>query len=256
MRQVVSNLRPNAIKFTPKGGRIKVGVAKIESEVEITVSDSGQGISVEFLPHVFEAFRQQDAAMNRRTQGLGLGLAICRHLVELHGGKITAESEGAGKGAIFRVCLPIMAVIGAPMSSERISPPPDSPPPRNELVGRSLLMVEDDPDSRELIRVILSSAGAQVTVCPDAKTALGVLASSPPFDLIVSDVGLPEIDGLEFMRRYRASATHRTPAIALTAFTRATDRTSALMAGFQAHVPKPVDPEELVATIVALLPAR
>lgn len=252
LRQVLANLLTNAVKFTPKGGAISVRLAKSGSDVEVVVTDTGQGISADFLPHIFEAFRQEDSKMNRRTQGLGLGLAIARHLVEAHGGKITAESPGEGKGSTFRIVLPVMAVLSSP-SSDRISPPPDSPPTRMELQGRTVLVLEDDADSRELIRVILANAGAAVTTVPDAKTALGLLVSSPPFDVIVSDIGMPEVDGLEFMRRHRAASTHRTPAVALTAFTRPADRTAALQAGFQSHVPKPVDPDELVATIAALL---
>jgi chemotaxis family two-component system sensor kinase Cph1 len=252
LRQIIANLLTNAVKFTPKGGAISVRLAKSGSDVELMVTDTGQGITSEFLPHIFEAFRQEDAKMNRRSQGLGLGLAIARHLVELHGGQISAASEGEKKGSTFRVTLPITPFLATP-STDRLSPPPDSPKIRNELEGKTVLVVEDDTDSRELIRVIIASAGAQVTTVNDAKTALGLLASSPPFDIIVSDVGMPDIDGLDFMKRYRAATAHKTPAIALTAFTRPSDRTAALQAGFQSHVPKPVDPDELVATIVALL---
>lgn len=254
LRQVVANLLTNAVKFTPKGGTITVRLVREDSDYEISVTDTGQGIDAAFLPHMFEAFRQADAAMNRRSQGLGLGLAIVKKLVELHGGTITAESLGVGQGSTFRVRFPITPFTGTP-TADRSSPVPMSPVPRSELAGLRILSVEDDRDSRELIRHMLESCKATVTSVQDAQTALAVLATQE-FDFIVSDVGLPEMDGLQFMRQVRSrgsDAAKRAPAVALTAYTRAVDRTAALNAGFQAHVPKPVDPDELIATIISLM---
>lgn len=260
LRQVVANLVTNAVKFTPKGGRITVRLLQSGSDVELVVEDTGKGIEPTLLPHVFEAFRQGDSSMSRRSHGLGLGLAIVKKLVELHGGRISVESEGAGTGSIFRVHLPITALL-AP-SRDRLSPSEPLSPVRAPavLVGVSALVVEDDPDSRELISHLLATEDANVTAVGDAPAALAVL-STQRFDVIVSDVGLPEIDGLELMRRFRAQPeeqAQRTPAVALTAYTRASDRTAALLAGFQAHVPKPVDHDELVATLLSVLgrPAR
>lgn len=253
LRQVIGNLLTNAVKFTKTGGRIKVGLRKVESSVEISVSDDGQGIDQQFLPHVFEPFRQQDSAKSRRYQGLGLGLAIVKKLVELHGGQVAAESQGHGEGATFRVWLPLAPVSdsGAARSKDRRQGIDST----ELLAGLEILVVEDDDDSRDLIASILRHAKATVHAVPDAKIALADL-SKRSFDVIVSDIGLPEMDGLELMRAIRArpaELTRRTPAVALTAYTRAADRTAVMQAGFQAHVPKPVDSNELIATISNLV---
>ncbi|HEX7666063.1 MAG TPA: ATP-binding protein, partial [Polyangiaceae bacterium] len=257
LKQVVSNLLTNAVKFTPKGGAIKVRLEQVKSDVEIVVQDTGQGIEPDFLPHVFETFRQQDAGMNRRSQGLGLGLAIVNKLVELHGGRVTVESDGPGKGATFRVRLPVTPFLVGNDEEPKgpISLIAPKPQPKNELAGLRIFVVEDDNDSRDLIRHILERNGAEVTSAADATAALAQL-SDDGYDVIVSDVGLPDIDGFEFMRKLRsrpAEKAKRTPAIALTAYTRAMDRTSAMQAGFNAHMPKPVDPNELVATILSVV---
>ena len=254
LRQVIGNLLTNAVKFTKTGGRIRVGVKQAESSVEIFVTDDGQGIEPQFLPHVFEPFRQQDSAKNRRYQGLGLGLAIVKKLVELHGGQVAAESGGHGEGATFRVWLPIapVAKAQAPKPNQVPAPQPDS------LEGVDVLVIEDDPDSRDLLANILSMAHARVHAVGDGKTALDDL-SKRNFDVIVSDIGLPDMDGLEFMRALRERPSERarpTPAIALTAYTRAADRVSVMQAGFQAHVPKPVDADELVATLLNFVVRR
>jgi two-component system, chemotaxis family, sensor kinase Cph1 len=253
LRQIITNLLTNAIKFTKSGGRIKVGLKEEQSSVEISITDDGQGIEPEFLPHVFEPFQQQDSSIARRSKGLGLGLAIVKKLVELHGGQVAAESAGRGQGATFRVWLPI-----SPFTPDRISEPDVAPrktPTPSRLQGVEVLVVEDDDDSRELIVNILQQAQATVHAVADAVAALADL-SKHPFDVIVSDVGLPEMSGLDFMRALRArptDKTKRTPAVALTAYTRASDRTAVMEAGFQAHVPKPVDPAELVATVANLV---
>ncbi len=254
LRQVIGNLLTNAVKFTKTGGRIRVSLKQVQSSVEIAISDDGQGIEPQFLPHVFEPFRQQDSSMTRRYQGLGLGLAIVKKLVELHGGQVVAESAGRGEGATFRVWLPI-----SPATGERLPTPTAAlratKSGLTELEGLEVLVIEDDDDSRELIASILESAKAKVHAVANAKTALADL-SKHTFDVIVSDVGLPEMNGLDFMRALRArpaDQAKRTPAVALTAYTRASDRTAVMQAGFQAHVPKPVDPGELIATVTNLV---
>lgn len=257
LRQIVGNLLTNALKFTPKGGSIKVTLARVGSDVELSVIDSGRGISAAFLPHVFEAFRQEDPGMNRRSQGLGLGLAIVKKLVELHGGRIEVESRGEGLGATFRVRLP-MAPVRAPSVPEaergRAAERAPAEGPR-ELAGVRVLVVEDEDDARELLAHVLGLTGAIVTLAEGVDTALA-LTTSEPFDLIVSDIGMPGKDGLTFLRTLRGRSPEQngnTPAVALTAYTRAIDRTSALKAGFQAHVPKPVDAAELVVVIASLV---
>jgi len=256
LRQVVSNLITNAIKFTPKGGSITVALRRQRSDVELTVSDTGQGIAPDFLPRLFEPFWQSDPGMNRRSQGLGLGLAIVRKLVELHGGRVDAASEGEGKGATFRVQLPL-APVAAPSVRETAEPAAVDCPP--ELDGVRVLVVEDEADARELLRVVLTQCGATVQHAADAISALALLRDET-FDLVISDIGLPGTDGLQLVRMLREREAHgrRTPAVALTAYTRAIDRTRALQAGFNAHVPKPVDAHELVtvaASVIGRLPA-
>jgi CheY-like chemotaxis protein/two-component sensor histidine kinase len=256
LRQIVGNLLTNAVKFTPKGGRIEITLRREESDVEIEVSDDGQGIDGAFLPFLFDAFRQEDAAMNRRSQGLGLGLSIVKKLVELHGGKVQASSPGLGRGATFRVCLPMTPF--TPSLTVGIPPLPgelSSPPSTGELAGVEVLVVEDDLDSRDLLGHLLTRRGAKVTAAAHARDALEALETTA-FDVIVSDVGMPGMDGLELLRTLRArtsAAGQRTPAVALTAYTRAADRTQVAHAGFQAHIPKPVDADELVAVLCGVL---
>jgi CheY-like chemotaxis protein len=260
LQQVVWNLLSNAIKFTPKGGRVQVRLRRHLSYVELTVADSGLGIEASFLPHVFDRFRQADGGITRQVGGLGLGLAIARSLVELHGGTITARSDGPGLGATFAVRLPT-----APLradSAPDLSPPPDPGGPDvcpPELRGLRILVVDDEPDTRELLAFVLSRCHAHVTLAASAAEALAALQQRP-FDVLLSDIGLPGDDGLALIRRVRLlpSAAGRIPALALTAYARSEDRTAALRAGFQMHLAKPIEPGELLVTIASLAtaPAR
>jgi PAS domain S-box-containing protein len=263
LQQCFWNLLSNAIKFTPRGGRIQVSLERVNSHLEVCVVDTGQGIKPEFLPHVFERFRQADGSTTRRHGGLGLGLSIVKHLVELHGGSVRAKSPGEGQGATFCIELPLMVVHPAG---------PDSPPrehPRGggresgevdhpSLDGVSVLVVDDEPDARHLIRRVLEACGARVIVASTADEGLAAVRAERP-DMIVSDIGMPDEDGYDFIRKVRAlPAAHggRTPAAALTAFARAEDRTRALRAGYQTHVAKPVEPTELTAVVASLAAAR
>jgi CheY-like chemotaxis protein/anti-sigma regulatory factor (Ser/Thr protein kinase) len=252
--QVVWNLLTNAVKFTPKGGKIDVIVERVNSHVEVTVHDSGLGINAEFLPHMFERFRQADSSTTRKYGGLGLGLSIVKQLVELHGGTVKAESAGEGKGATFIVCLPLRAVRDSAVSS-REHPTTGRLAvvrlPAISLLGLKVLVVDDEPDARELVQSVLADAGAEAFTASSADEAFALVQSRRP-DVIVSDIGMPERDGYQFMRDVRglgAAAGGKTPAIALTAFARSEDRTRAMLAGYQVHVAKPIDPQELVATI-------
>jgi PAS domain S-box-containing protein len=264
LQQVVWNLLSNAIKFTPKDGRVQVLLARADSQLEITISDTGQGIAPEFLPYVFDRFRQADPTTTRAHGGLGLGLAIVRHLVELHGGQVRAESAGAGRGATFRVVLPLLAMQAAgsrPPAERRAAAqagpngfPLDCPP---ELAGLRVLICEDDADSRELLIAVLRQCEAEVLAVARAADALDALDAWRP-DVLVSDIEMPDEDGYALIRKVRARAPERggqIPAAALTAYARSEDRMRALVAGFQIHVPKPVEPAELV-TVVASLAGR
>ena len=253
IRQVFSNLLNNALKFTPKGGSITIVLRRVESDVELSITDTGKGIDPEFLPFMFDLFRQQDAGMNRRSQGLGIGLAIAKKLVEMHGGRIAAESQGVGKGATFSVRLPVGPVRATPVPVKGGAAAAWSGPP--ELRGLRVLLVEDEADSREFVVQMLQSCGSVVTAAADADEALRALGRETP-DLLVSDIGLPGTDGFQLMRTIRELPDDRggrVPAIALSAYTRAVDRTTALTAGFHSHVPKPVDAQELLAVIVSLV---
>jgi light-regulated signal transduction histidine kinase (bacteriophytochrome)/ActR/RegA family two-component response regulator len=254
LQQIFWNLLTNAVKFTPKGGRVQVVVERVNSHVEVIVADSGQGISPEFLPHVFDRFRQQDAASNRTHGGLGLGLSIVRNLVEMHGGTIYARSDGEGKGAEFVVALPIRAVsrggrqrgeAGAAMEDDSL-----------DLGGVRILVLDDEADAREMIRRVLEERGAVVTAAASADQALEAYREGD-FDAIVSDVGMPTVDGYEFIRRLRAfessAGRPRRPAVALTAYARPEDRRRALVSGFQSHVAKPVEPAEVTAVVASLV---
>jgi signal transduction histidine kinase/ActR/RegA family two-component response regulator len=258
LQQVVWNLLNNAVKFTPKGGKVQVSLERVNSHVEITVSDTGQGIAPEFLPHVFERFRQADSSSTRSKGGLGLGLSIVKHLVELHGGAVRAKSRGVGQGATFVVELPVMAVHHNEERREHPTTPTAMPPELAlpELQGIRLLVVDDALDARELIEHILKIAGAEVVTAASASEAMQLLTNSEfcPH-VILSDIGMPVEDGYQLMQQVRqlpAEQGGRTPAIALTAFARSEDRTRALRAGYQAHVAKPVEPGELLAVIASL----
>jgi PAS domain S-box-containing protein len=254
LQQVVWNLVNNAIKFTPRGGRVEVGLERIGSNVELSIKDDGQGIVPEFLPHIFERFRQGDASTTRRHGGLGLGLALVRYLVEAHGGAVRVESDGPGRGATFAVTLPVLAVFPEMAASSR--PPVAGEGARGatkalSLGGISVLVVDDEPDARDLVATVLRLHGAAVTLADSAEQALELLARSAPA-ILVSDIGMPVTDGYALIRRVRALDTDAAniPALALTAYAREEDRRRALEAGFHAHLAKPVDPEVLVRMVL------
>jgi PAS domain S-box-containing protein len=252
LQQVVWNLLSNAIKFTEPGGAIEVSIRMVSSQVTCEVTDTGQGIDPDFLPFVFDRFRQADSSMTRRFGGLGLGLALVRHIVELHGGQVAAFSEGRGKGALFRIELPIRAV------SPSSRPDPSDPRPREvaaarqsvALQGVRVLVVDDEADARDLVATVLMEAGAEVETARSAAEGFELFKQFRP-DVLVSDVGMPDEDGFSFIRRVRALASEgsRVPALALTAFAREGDRAQALTAGFTAHVGKPVQPEVLASAV-------
>ena len=255
LQQVVWNLLTNAIKFTPKAGQVHVMLQRVRSHVEIIVADTGEGIPPEFLPNVFARFSQADASTTRRHGGLGLGLAIVRHITELHGGTVTAASPGVGKGATFVVSLPLTAVheeraqhlAQHPASTDRDLPGLASP----DLAGVSVLVVDDEPDARDLIKRLLERSGASVTTASTAAEAIDALRRHRPH-VLLSDIAMPGEDGFELLRKVRelpASEGGTIPAAAITAFARSEDRRRALMAGFQLHVPKPVEPAELLAVV-------
>jgi PAS domain S-box-containing protein len=259
LQQVVWNLLSNAVKFTPKGGRVQVRLERVNSHVEIAVSDDGAGISPEFLPFVFDRFRQADQRPTRHHGGLGLGLAIVRHLVELHGGTVRAESPGEGQGSTFTVLLPVAPVYQSGGAGERVHPAARDTLPLYEcpdrLDGLKILVVDDEPDTRSLLQVGLGRCGAKVTVAGSAPEALEAMAADQP-DLLISDIGMPDVDGYELIGRVRALKAEqggRVPAIALTAYARTEDRLQALRAGYQMHVPKPVEMAELIAVAASLV---
>jgi signal transduction histidine kinase/ActR/RegA family two-component response regulator len=261
LQQVLWNLISNAVKFTPKGGRVQVTLARVNSSAEIVVADTGEGISAEFLPYVFERFRQADPSTTRRHGGLGLGMAITRHLIELHGGTIGAFSPGEGQGATFTVRLPLMSVRHAEQPLPVVTTPRS---PADEfdmqyaalprLEGLRVLVVDDERDARELLTAVLTQSGAEVTAAATVAEAIAALRRAD-FHLLVSDIEMPDEDGYALIRQVREMEQPRarkTPAIALTAHARFADRMRALSAGFQMHVPKPVQPAELVVVIANL----
>jgi PAS domain S-box-containing protein len=256
LQQVIWNLLSNAIKFTSKGGRVQVALSRINSQVEIRVNDTGKGIKPEFLPHVFERFRQADSSTTRTHGGLGLGLAIVRHLTELHGGSVTAESPGEGLGATFTITLPLAVL----REESRLAEPVTHDLPRvregrgQELVGVRVLVVDDEPNACELLRIALTHSGAEVRVCNTVQEALATLKEWKP-DVLLSDIGMPGEDGYELIRQVR-SLPHKeggsVPAAALTAYATSQDRLKALTAGFQSHIAKPVEPTELTVVVAIL----
>jgi PAS domain S-box-containing protein len=265
LRQVVWNLLSNAVKFTPKHGRIQVRLERVNSSVEIVVSDTGIGIRPNFLPHIFERFRQADSGATREHAGLGLGLAIVRNLVELHGGTVYATSGGEGHGATFRVRLPLRIVHPDwRPEPERVHPrdgestPPPSLADLPSLSGTHVLAVDDDPDALRLLKEILEAVGATVTTAGSGRIALEIVATDRP-DVLVADLGMPLMDGFELIRRLRTSdvaAARAIPAAALTAYARSEDRAKALKSGFEMHLAKPIDPAELIAAVKALARRR
>ncbi len=254
LQQAFWNLLSNAVKFTPPGGRVQIVARQADSRVEVSIRDTGLGIEPDFLPCVFDRFRQADSSTARKYGGLGLGLAIVKHIVEMHAGTVVAESGGAGQGATFRVSLPIMAVraqtgevagdeAGSVLLSESVS-----------LRGLKVLVVDDEADTRDMLTRLLQERGAEVCTAASGFKALSLVQDCKP-DMLIADIGMAEMDGYEMMRRIRAlppAAGGETPAVALTAFSRAEDRTRALLAGFQAHLIKPVESSELIVTLAML----
>jgi len=249
MQQIAWNLVSNAIKFTPKGGRVHVSLTRAGSRVQVAVADTGIGIAPDKLPYVFERFWQESVGGSPQTTGLGLGLAICRSLVELHGGTLRAESAGAGKGALFVAEFPI-AVSATPEAE--VGTPAELARPPLSLDGVQVLVVDDDPDARVLVRMLLEGVGARVVTAASADEALQSMARTSPH-VLVSDVGMPGKDGYALIRELRTARPDAdVAAIAVTGLGRSQDRIELLRAGFQAHVVKPVDPDELVALVRAL----
>jgi len=263
LQQVFWNLFSNAIKFTPKGGRIQALLERIDSHLEVSVIDTGEGVSPDFLPHVFDRFRQADSTTTRRHSGLGLGLAIVKQVVELHGGTIRANSPGPNLGSTFIVSLPLTV----------LHPEVDPLPPRRhptaeairlaadvpvQIAGVRVLVVDDEPDARALLRRLFEEHGAVVSTASSAAEALSRLRVERP-DVLVSDIGMPDEDGYALIRRVRALPPEdggRTAAIALTAYARADDRVKAVVAGFQHHLSKPIEPMELVVMVASLVRSR
>lgn len=263
LQQIVWNLLSNAIKFTPKQGRVQIKLERINSHVEIIVADDGIGINAETLPFIFERFRQSDSSTTRQHGGLGLGLAIVRHLVELHGGTVQAASEGLEKGSVFTVTFPLIALRSKAIPAsdektrERVHPTHNSEVPficPDEIENLRVLLVDDEPDTRSLLVFILDNCKARPTGVASVAEALGALENSE-FDILVSDIGMPERDGydlIENVRKLSPERGGRIPAVALTAYARVEDRMRVLSAGFQMHVPKPVEPAELLAVLASL----
>jgi signal transduction histidine kinase/ActR/RegA family two-component response regulator len=263
LQQVFWNLLSNAIKFTPRGGRVQITLERVNSHLEVSVADTGEGIPPSFLPHVFDRFRQADASTTRRHGGLGLGLAISKQLIELHGGSIRAKSGGENAGATFTVALPLAAIRAEPdMAVESRAHPraPLQPAKLDESItlhGVRVMMVDDEADARNLVRRLLEEHGAHVVTAASAAEAFTQLAGSQ-FDVLISDIGMPGEDGYAFLRRVRALGAESggaIPALALTAYARAEDRVRAILAGFQMHIAKPVEAVELI-TMVASLAGR
>ena len=251
LQQIVCNLLSNAIKFTDTGGQVEVCLARRNGEVEISICDSGQGIKPEFLPLVFDRFRQEDGSISRRHGGLGLGLAIVRHLVELHAGSVDAQSAGEGKGAKFIVRLPAREANLIPRVTEA---PAGAKVSAAMLMGVRLLVVDDDPGARELISGMLEGFGAQVSVAESGQAALSLLFAQRP-DVLIADLGMPGMDGYALIEQVRALDPDfggLTPAVAVTAYASPQDRLRALQAGYQNHVAKPVEAEELAIVIASL----
>lgn len=258
LQQVIWNLLSNAIKFTSQGGRVEVRLETINDQVDthptkytqITISDTGRGISSDFLPYVFDYFRQADGTTTRKFGGLGLGLAIVRHLVELHGGTVQAASPGEGQGAVFTVKLPLIAA--SKLNQDNTA---DGDRSDFNLNGLQALLVDDDKDSREFIAFVLEQYGVQVTEADSAHDALSSLGQAK-FDLLISDIGMPDMDGYTLIRQIRKQSPDRggeIPAIAVTAYAGEIDRQQALAAGFQQHISKPIEQELLIQAILTIV---
>jgi PAS domain S-box-containing protein len=261
VQQILWNLLSNAVKFTPPGGTVSVAAQRLDDAVELVVEDTGEGIDPDFLPYVFDRFRQFDGSTTRRHGGLGLGLAIVRHLAEQHGGTVRAESAGRGHGATFRVLLPLAPAVepaGEAEDAETPRPTRRSLDPKRLLSGRRVLVLDDDGDMRDLIGMILEDAGATVVTASTVAMALASLMEAPP-DVAVSDLAMPGEDGYAFAQRVRAApdaTARRVPLVAMTAYARAEDRRRVLAAGFDRHVAKPIEPDELVEALAAVIAGR
>jgi len=260
LQQVVWNLVSNAIKFTPEGGRVDVRLECVDSHLELTVRDTGRGIAPEFLPYLFERFRQADPSSTRALGGLGLGLAIVRHLVELHGGTVEAESAGEGMGTTLRVRMPFRVAPHDASGPERAHEVAAETPAGGELAplgGLRVLVVDDEPDTCDVLEAVLREAGADVRTCRSAAAALAEIETWWP-DVLLSDIGMPGEDGYALIRRIRVQEAQHgraIAAVALTAYARLEDRRKALSAGFQMHVPKPIDGDELIAVVARVVQA-
>ncbi|MEM7716030.1 MAG: response regulator [Cyanobacteria bacterium P01_A01_bin.68] len=251
LQQIVWNLLSNAVKFTSKGGKVTIKLGAFKSQAQITVTDNGKGINQEFLPHVFAHFRQADSATTRKFGGLGLGLAIVRHLVEIHGGRVKADSLGKDKGATFTVNLPLLEIDKSQENNNDLS---HEEIESYSLKGLRILVVEDEKDSREFISFVLEQDGAEVTTVTSAIEALQIFPNLKP-DILVSDIGMPEMDGymlLSKIREMQPEIVRNIPAIALTAYAGEIDRKQALSVGFQRHVTKPIEPDNLIMTVIEL----
>jgi CheY-like chemotaxis protein len=252
LQQILWNLLSNAVKFTPRGGTITVRAMRAGSTLRLTVEDTGRGIEQDYLPHVFERFTQEDASMTRSHEGIGLGLSIARSLVELHGGRIRAASDGAGRGATFTIELPILE------PTSRIAAEPPAPPrsaadpaPSSVLRGVRVLVIDDQDGTRNFVAAVFRGAQAEVGAASSVREGVAEFNSMAP-DVVVCDLAMPDEDGYAFLRAIRAlpSPTNATPVIALTAFGRPEDRQHALAAGFNEYLKKPIDPAELTATVL------
>jgi CheY-like chemotaxis protein len=262
LQQVVWNLLSNAVKFTPNGGRVQVQLRQSEGHVEIVVSDTGQGIDKEFLPYVFERFSQADSSTTRQHGGLGLGLAIVRHLVELHGGTVAVESAGEGEGTRFTVRLPLAGTqartVDAALAPARLAALAASFDCQPWLAGLRALVVDDEEDTLELLRMVLERCDIEVTTASSVSEAIKAFESAPP-DVLISDIGMPVEDGYQLIRRVRARATGQggdVPAIALTAYAGEADRKRMLNSGYQMRLAKPIEPASLIEAIASLIRSR
>jgi CheY-like chemotaxis protein len=248
------------VKFTQKGGRVEIRLEKANSYLDIIVKDTGKGIEPEFLPFVFDRFRQADQTSTRKHGGLGLGLAIVRQLVELHGGQVRVESGGEGLGTTFTVSLPLSPFKAQPAENEQIINPNSASDEKpfaesTELQGLQILVVDDEPDAQQLLEIVLSQCGAQVTVAASASEAIEQFKQNR-FDLVITDIGMPEENGYSLIEKLRSFSSERgekIPAVALTAYARSEDRIQALRSGFQMHIAKPIEPNELIAVVAALV---
>jgi CheY-like chemotaxis protein len=253
LQQVFWNLLANAVKFTPANGTVSISLSRVEGQAEVAVRDTGLGISPNFLPYVFDRFRQADASSTRSHGGLGIGLTIVRHILELHGGTVRADSAGEGRGSTFTVRLPVSAVSEQPDSHGR-NGDAAALDTSTTLTGVRILLVDDEPDAREVIAEILKRAGATVATAASAPEARSMLEKQRP-DLLVSDIAMPEQDGYTLIQSIRRLSTEHggaTPAVALTAHAREEDRIRALAAGFHAHVVKPVEPAEFISVLARI----